>query len=86
MTEDIIIVQISSPIFTGFRIKFDRNLFLSLTEIEIVFYCKESMKDFFSSNNLYKLAEKCDKLKLHFHEDIKNPEKIVYLCSHFTEE
>jgi len=86
MTEDIIIVQISSPIFSGFRIKFDRNLFLSLTEIEIVFYCKESMKDFFSSNNLYELAEKCDELKLHFHEDIRNPEKIVYLCSHFTEE
>ena len=53
MTEDIIIVQISAPIFSGFRIKFDRNLFLSLTEIEIVFYCKERMKDFFSSNNLY---------------------------------
>ena len=81
-----VIVQISAPIFSGFRIKFDRNLFLSLTENEIILYCKEKMKEFFVSHNLYILSEKCDELELHFHEDITEPVRIVYLCSHFISE
>ena len=80
------IVQVSAPLFWGYKKYIPNERLITMNEFEISYEVKEDMKLFFKSNNLLDLYDKIKYLELHIHEDyhknIGDEGDIIYLCSH----
>lgn len=79
---DFVIIQISAPIYGGFRYSIPKYFIETMTQDEIIKEVKIFMKNFFEIHNLFILKEGVDKLELHFHEEIDKNKDVIYLCNH----
>lgn len=85
-----VLFQISHHTFWGFQYKMHRSELENLTEEDIIKKVsqrgKEKMKSFFKENNLIRLSEMVDEIRLGMHynnvrEEI-NTADVVYVCGH----
>lgn len=81
MDSDFLKIIISDPIYWGFTYIIPLEYALSVNGNVIVEEMKIYMKNFFNSHNLLYLKEGIDKLDLHLHQDIKNTDKVIYMCT-----
>ena len=78
----ILTIQVSAPIYWGFRYKVPIDYALSVVQTVLEKEIKDDMKRFFSLHNLEELKDGVDKLNLHFHQTISKDDDIVYICDH----
>ena len=74
-------ITISDPIYSGFTYKIPLYYALNVNNDIIVDEMKKYMKNFFKYHGLVCLQEGVDKLKLHLHQDIKETDTVVYMCT-----
>ena len=79
-----VIIQVSTPLFWGFRYRVPLDYALSVTNDSLAVEVKTYMKNFFELHNLQELKDKVDRLNLCLHQQIKYSDTIVYICDHST--
>ena len=75
-------IQVSAPVFWGFRYRVPLDYALSVTTECLAAEVKIYMKNFFELHNLQELKDRVDRLNLCIHQEIKSSDNIVYICDH----
>ena len=80
--DKLINITVSDPIYWGFTYKIPLDYAMNVNKDILVDEMKQYMKNFFGSYGLVYLQEGIDKLNLHLHNDIKETDTVVYMCTH----
>jgi hypothetical protein len=80
-TESRITLQISAPVYWGFKVTVPKSDVYRGNEVELINYIKKQMKLEFKKLNLLELVEGIDSLDLHMHlsQDVSQ-DTVVYVC------
>lgn len=77
-----ITIQVSAPLYWGFKYKIPRQYVLNTKHEDLINELKQYMTNFFTTHNLVELAEGVSKLNLCIHQNLlKLDFDVIYACS-----